>query len=128
MKRRLGILLALAVLGIAGVAVLAGTNPAGHPWFPKCVFHESTGFHCPGCGITRALHALLQGRFVEAFSQNPLVVLCLPFLLYGIVIEVAAYDWNCPKYITQRFTTEEIADIVGPLHNRIAELEAQLTS
>ncbi len=45
-----------------------------------------------------------------------------------IVIEVAAYDWNCPKYITQRFTTEEIADIVGPLHNRIAELEAQLAS
>jgi hypothetical protein len=43
-------------------------------------------------------------------------------------IEVASFDWNCPKYITPRYTAEEIKDIVGPLKERIAELEAKLKS
>lgn len=38
------------------------------------------------------------------------------------VIDVMAFDWNCPQYITPRFTEEEIAH----LKSRIAELEAQL--
>ena len=94
MKRRLAIVAPLAVLGIVGVLVLANASPAGNPWFPKCIFHELTGLHCPGCGITRALHAMLHGRFGEAFGQNPLVVLCLPFIAYGVVIEGAAWLWG----------------------------------
>ncbi len=45
-----------------------------------------------------------------------------------ILIEVAAYDWNCPKYITQRFTADDIAAITEPLHTRIAQLAAQLAA
>lgn len=41
-------------------------------------------------------------------------------------IDVVATDWNCPKYITPRFTGPEITEAVAPLHTRIAELEAQL--
>ncbi len=84
-------MLAIAVLGAVGLVVLARIDPAGHPWFPKCFFYEATGLHCVGCGITRALHALLHFRFGEALSQNPLVVLCLPLIFYGVVIEVAAW-------------------------------------
>jgi hypothetical protein len=39
------------------------------------------------------------------------------------VIEVAAFDWNCPQHITQRFTLEQVEEAVGPLRARIAELE-----
>lgn len=42
------------------------------------------------------------------------------------VIEVVAFDWNCPKYITPRFTAEEVEHLVAPLTVRIAELEAEL--
>jgi len=42
------------------------------------------------------------------------------------VIDVVGYDWNCPKFITPRFTAEEIASAVAPLKARIAELESQL--
>jgi predicted pyridoxine 5'-phosphate oxidase superfamily flavin-nucleotide-binding protein len=42
------------------------------------------------------------------------------------VIAVAAFDWNCPLYITPRYTEEQIAAAVAPLRARIAELEAQL--
>jgi predicted pyridoxine 5'-phosphate oxidase superfamily flavin-nucleotide-binding protein len=41
-------------------------------------------------------------------------------------IDVLSYDWNCPKYITPRFTAAEVSRFVEPLQRRIAELEAQL--
>ena len=41
-------------------------------------------------------------------------------------IEVISFDWNCPKYITPRYTAAEIETAVAPLRQRIAELEAQL--
>jgi predicted pyridoxine 5'-phosphate oxidase superfamily flavin-nucleotide-binding protein len=42
------------------------------------------------------------------------------------LIEVVSFDWNCPKYITPRFTAAEVEAAVLPLKQRIAELEAQL--
>ena len=42
------------------------------------------------------------------------------------LIEVVSFDWNCPKYITPRYTAEEIQELVSPLKQRIAELEAKL--
>ncbi len=41
-------------------------------------------------------------------------------------IDVLSFDWNCPKYITPRYTTAEVEAAVAPLKQRIAELEAQL--
>jgi predicted pyridoxine 5'-phosphate oxidase superfamily flavin-nucleotide-binding protein len=42
------------------------------------------------------------------------------------VIEVAAYDWNCPQHITARFTAAEVSAAAQPLRDRIAALEAEL--
>jgi predicted pyridoxine 5'-phosphate oxidase superfamily flavin-nucleotide-binding protein len=41
-------------------------------------------------------------------------------------IDVVSYDWNCPKYITPRFTAAELEHAVAPLRARIAELEQKL--
>jgi hypothetical protein len=43
-----------------------------------------------------------------------------------VFIDVVSSDWNCPKYITPRYSAEEVEEYVGPLKSRIAELEAQL--
>jgi uncharacterized protein len=43
-----------------------------------------------------------------------------------VFIDVVSFDWNCPKYITPRYSAEEVEELVGPLRGRIAELEAQL--
>ncbi|MGQ0695474.1 MAG: pyridoxamine 5'-phosphate oxidase family protein [Nitrospiraceae bacterium] len=43
-----------------------------------------------------------------------------------VFIDVVSFDWNCPKYITPRYSAEEVEEYVGPLKRRIAELEAQL--
>jgi predicted pyridoxine 5'-phosphate oxidase superfamily flavin-nucleotide-binding protein len=43
-----------------------------------------------------------------------------------VFIDVVSFDWNCPKYITPRYSAEEVEEYVEPLKRRIAELEAQL--
>jgi predicted pyridoxine 5'-phosphate oxidase superfamily flavin-nucleotide-binding protein len=40
-------------------------------------------------------------------------------------IEVVSYDWNCPQYITPRYTVEEMRDVMSGLQEHIAELNAQ---
>ena len=42
------------------------------------------------------------------------------------LIEVVAFDWNCSKYITPRYTAAEVEQVVAPLRQRIVELQAQL--
>lgn len=43
-----------------------------------------------------------------------------------VKISVEAYDWNCPKHITPRFTEAEIAVAVAPLHAEIERLQLAL--
>ena len=43
----------------------------------------------------------------------------------AIVIKVDAFDWNCPQYITPRYTEEEIIQLTTPIRQRIADLEAE---
>ncbi|HEX8680168.1 MAG TPA: pyridoxamine 5'-phosphate oxidase family protein, partial [Chthoniobacterales bacterium] len=53
----------------------------------------------------------------------------LPKVERVFLIDVVSYDWNCPQYITPRYTEEEVARlIVAPLNERIRELEAQLSA
>lgn len=40
-------------------------------------------------------------------------------------LRLAAFDWNCPQHIVPRFTEAEIARAVGPLRDRLAELETE---
>jgi len=69
------------VLAMAAPAAIAGTwwlyrfdpNVAGSPFLP-CLFRALTGFYCPGCGMTRALHALVHLDLAQAFRMNPLVI------------------------------------------------------
>ena len=41
-------------------------------------------------------------------------------------LDVISFDWNCPQYITPRYTAAQVEEAVEPLRQRIAELEAQL--
>lgn len=43
-----------------------------------------------------------------------------------VFIDVVSFDWNCPKYITPRYSADEVEELTGPLRSRIAELEAEL--
>ena len=47
-----------------------------------------------------------------------------------MTIRIAAWDWNCPQFITPRFDTAEMTALVGPELSRLetenAELKAEL--
>ncbi len=40
---------------------------------PPCLFHEISGYYCPGCGGTRAVRALLKGHILLAVYYHPTV-------------------------------------------------------
>ena len=42
------------------------------------------------------------------------------------LIEVEAFDWNCPQHIPIRYSEAEVAQIKAPLEARIQDLEKQL--
>ena len=44
-----------------------------------------------------------------------------------VLLRVLAFDWNCPKYITPRYTAEEINTVLVPLHEKIRRLEAEIS-
>lgn len=44
----------------------------------------------------------------------------------GFVIEVAAFDWNCPQHIVPRFSKAELEPTISAFQARIAELERAL--
>jgi uncharacterized membrane protein YhaH (DUF805 family) len=73
--------LALGCAAAAGGVLLYWATPTEDSLYPRCPFHTLTGLHCPGCGTTRCLHALLHGDPAQALAYNPLAVLALPFLL-----------------------------------------------
>ncbi len=44
----------------------------------------------------------------------------------AMILHVEAFDWNCPQHITQRFTMEEIKQMIAPLNEHIEKLEAEI--
>ena len=54
-------------------------NQSGSP-FLGCVFFKLTGLYCPGCGGTRAMHALVHFDLPTAFGMNPLLFVAAPLL------------------------------------------------
>jgi hypothetical protein len=42
------------------------------------------------------------------------------------VIEVEAFDWNCPQFITPRFTQDEVAGAIEGRHRALADENAEL--
>ena len=50
-------------------------------FFMSCPFYKITGYQCPGCGSQRAFHEVLHFHFLEAFKQNALFVLGIPYVL-----------------------------------------------
>jgi Protein of unknown function (DUF2752) len=71
--------LPFAAVVLMGVYLLRSYDPnaPGNP-FLACSFYKLTGWHCPGCGLTRALHALVYFDLPRAIRMNALFMLSSP--------------------------------------------------
>lgn len=82
--RLIATFVAVCVLGVLGLKLRQMDLEKPPRFLPKCAVHELTGFHCPGCGNTRAAHALLHGDVTEALRQNAILVIALPFFVFFV--------------------------------------------
>ena len=80
----------------------------------------------------RRLKLLGHLRFVAVAEADPVLVRQIELPGYRArvervaLIDVAAFDWNCPQHITQRFTLDQVEEAAKPLRDRIAALEEEL--
>jgi len=44
----------------------------------------------------------------------------------GFIINIEAFDWNCPQHITPRYTESELESLITPITNELADVKAQL--
>ena len=77
-RRRTRIVASCSAL-FAGTAIFFLFDPTHWRFYPVCLFHQLTGWYCPGCGACRAIHYLLHGKIEQAFHCNPLFVSVAPF-------------------------------------------------
>ena len=70
-----------AVLATAAVWMLRTFDPnqPGNPFF-ACTLYQLTGLYCPGCGGTRAMHALVHFDLAGALAMNALPFIVAPLL------------------------------------------------
>lgn len=71
----------VAATMVIGVGIYFKYSPTSCHWFPRCPTKILTGLSCPGCGIQRAVHALLNGRLLEALSYNYFFVISIPYTI-----------------------------------------------
>lgn len=70
-----------------------------------CLFKTVTGYPCPGCGGTRAAHALLHGNLQEALYINPFS--CLLILFYVVMLVWSLRDGYKKDNSLYRFLTKQ---------------------
>lgn len=87
MKRRTKYIIAVGIVVIVGIIYFA-LDPMSNRFMPKCIFHELTGWQCPGCGSQRMLHAILHGNVKEAWHHNALLLILLPMLIPMAWLEI----------------------------------------
>ena len=85
--KRIHIKIYIALFLVAsGILYLKVLSPALGISIP-CIFRKITGFYCPGCGMTRASLALLDGDIYQSFRYNMLIFIIVPLLILFYVLE-----------------------------------------
>lgn len=104
---RLVVRAALLLLGAAGAGaglwILAAVPPTEDDFYPRCSFYQLTGWHCPGCGTTRALHAALNGRLAQAAAYNFLSFVVVPVVGWSLIQSLRA--WRSGKTLVESKST-----------------------
>ena len=73
-----------------------------------CPFRLVTGLPCPGCGTTRSVAALLDGRLADSLSFNPLgIVFPSAVLLWALRVNVLEQKFNNLKIGFEKLTQNQ---------------------
>jgi hypothetical protein len=85
----------IAIVGfvslIVGIFSLVTYFPPDTSFYVPCLFHLSTGLHCPGCGSTRAVSSFMHGDITIGLKNNLLIILWGPYLIYRLFLVI--FSW-----------------------------------
>ncbi len=73
------------LLLLALVTAYALVDPATVPSWARCPLLAASGYYCPGCGSSRALHAALHGQLGAALRYNLLTLPAAAAVLWVLV-------------------------------------------
>ncbi len=73
------------VLALCGFLLVYSVDPSDAGFYPSCWLYQLTGWHCPGCGSTRALHAMLHGDVPQALAFNAMFVFLMPTIGVALI-------------------------------------------
>lgn len=99
MKKTLVSFLLFLLPVLLGILYYQYYMESGDVWSVQCLFHDITGWQCPGCGGQRAFYYLLHGQVLLALRHNLLIVIILPILLYCYFIVGQIYLVRNKKYV-----------------------------
>ncbi len=87
------------IASIAGLLVVRSFNPTNAGFFPQCPFYVLTGLACPGCGLTRGTHALLNGNVLSALGFNAMLIILVPVGIYAFLalLSIAVRGRGLPR-------------------------------
>jgi len=74
----------LAILLLVLLLLYKEFKPGEAAYFPDCPFKKITGLDCAGCGTQRAVHYILNGDIKSAWAMNPLLLLSIPYIAFGL--------------------------------------------
>ncbi len=91
---RLSLLAVAGLLLSVGLYFVAKNPPTDDSFYPKCLSYRFTAIHCPGCGTTRALHAILNLNIEQAFAYNAVMVTLFPVGIFVLFRNAWHRVWN----------------------------------
>lgn len=77
--------LAIGILGLICICIFRLFDISILHIVPPCTFFSVSNYYCFGCGGTRALNALLNGKILESFYYHPFVLYMLTIYLIYMV-------------------------------------------
>jgi hypothetical protein len=94
-NRRFGAIDALALAGLAGL-LIARFVPVARLPFWVCTFRATTGWPCPGCGLTRAADHASHFDFAAAWEANPLGTIAAVGFMVAIALSLLHLAFGMP--------------------------------
>lgn len=93
------IICAIPLIVIPSVMLLKNAIIKFCEFLPACVYLETFGVYCPGCGNRRSVFALLSGDVIGSLRNNvmPLVLIAVCALFYAeLVLRAFGVRWRSP--------------------------------
>lgn len=79
----------------------------------NCSIRNKYSIYCPGCGGTRALLALIDGKILTSLYYNPLVICIIFDIVFSIItVYIEKFSYNKSRFMQYRITIKIINLIV----------------